>query len=409
MAKTPSNPQDFDVTPASDIALKEVSYFWHDRIPFGMISLAAGRPGGGKSTIMSDVLAHVTRDLKHGAILSNQEDAESVVRARLEAAGADLSKVFTPPAPYRFPEDINLLALHITAHGAKVAVFDAAAQHLGRNMNNDQDIRQALSPLAKLADATGCAMIFVTHVVKHFSKSAHPLTAIGGSGGGLPGASRGIFFVGPNPEDERGRACVWVKDQYRQLPPALTFELEEYVVEDDEQKIKAMTQRAILADDSADIDPVAVLTGKARDDDGSNVKADKRAAAAEWLTIYLSAGKRAATDLRNDGATAGLSWATIRRAADDVAIEKYREGFGKGSKLYWQLPDGHPALVSDEDVENDTPLEADDTEVEKHDTADGLAPEALESGPMEDVLNEENGLTLTDEDVAALLGGGNDA
>lgn len=347
--RTPGN---FDVQKASEIKLKQLDYFWHDRLPFGQIIVAAGRPGGGKSTIMSDIVAHVTRDLKGGAVLSNQEDAESVVRARLEAANADLDKVFMPTLGYRFPNDLNLLALHIEKNDARVAIFDAAAQHLAVNMGNDQDVRQALSPLAKLADATGCSMIFVTHVVKHFSKNAHPLTAIGGSGGGLPGAARSIFFVGPNPDNIQERACVWVKDQYRQVPAALTFEVEQYEVEDDEQKIKAMTQRAILVDDAADIDPVAVLTGKAKDDDGGP-RADKRAGAAEWLTVYLSTGAKPAKDLRDDAAKQGISWATIRRSADDVGIEKYRKGFGKGSQLFWQLPDGHPALAEESDLDAD--------------------------------------------------------
>ena len=40
----------------------------------------------------------------------------------------------------------------------------------------------------------------------------------------------------------------------------------------------------------------------------------------------------------------GLAKATLRRAADEIGLEKPRDGFGKGSVVYWRLPFGHPAL-----------------------------------------------------------------
>lgn len=351
MARIPT-PGNFGHRSLDSIELKSVDYFWHNRIPVGQIVLVAGRPSGGKSTITSDIAAHVSRDLKRGVILSNHEDAESAQKARASAAGADLKLITIPDQAYRFPDDIGLLKQHILANDVQVAIFDAAAQHLIPNINADQDVRQALSPLAKLADETGCTMVFISHVVKHFAKSAHPITAVGGSGGGLPGAARSIFFVGPNPDNLTERACVWVKDQYRELPKALTFEIEAYDVEDDTTKVIALTQRLILTGDDIDIDPVSVLSGKPSKDESSPT-GDKRASAAEWLTIYLSTGAKPAKDLRDDAARFGIAWATVRRGADDIGIEKYRKGFGKGSFLVWQLPDGHPALVEDYDEDED--------------------------------------------------------
>lgn len=399
---TPTNqPNHSDEYRADDIELTELSYYWHDRIPEGQIVLLAGREGGGKSTIVSDIIAHVTRDLGAHAIISNQEDGESIVRARLEAAGADLKKVLHRPLGmgYVLPQDLSLLELHIVKNDVKVAVFDTAAQHLGVHMSNDQEVRRVLSPLARLAEETGCTMIFVTHVLKHVSKSSHPLAAIKGA---LTGACRQAMFVGPNPDNINERAVVFVKDQYRPLPPAMTFEVEQYIVEDAEQKIEAMTQRAILVSDDQDIDPMGVLSGKAKDDDGNGPRADKRAGAAEWITGYLSTGAKPAKELRDDAAKAGLSWATIRRGADDVGIEKYRQGFGKGSTVFWQLPDGHPALVSDEDIEDDV---------------DGwIKPEELtedELKGLSEALDTFFAPAIADADfeqgLADLLGGGGDA
>lgn len=395
---------DFDITPASEIELKEIIYDWNDRIPRGMLTICAGRQGGGKSTVMSDIIAHYTRDLGVTAILSNQEDAETVQRARLEAAGADLSKVFTPAMGYRFPEDVNLLALHIEKQDAKIAIFDSANQHLSVPVGNDQAVRQALTPLTKLAEQTGCAIVFVTHVVKHVAKSAHPLTAISGSGAGLSAAARSVFFVGPNPDNLAERVCVWVKDQYRPMPLGIGFEIEVYDVEDEDTKVHQLSQRLIKTADDLDIDPLALLAGKAKDDGEGGPRADKRAVAAEWLTIYLSTGKQPNKQLRDDAAKAGLAWATIRRAADDLQIEKSRVGFSKNSAVYWALPMGHPALLeAEEGLEDDGSVAADfigplrDGQVR----ASGVVVEEGE----EVVLSEEDEASLTDDDIAKLLGG----
>lgn len=394
---------DFDLKDVSEIVLSEIKYHWHDRIPEGQIVTVAGRPSGGKSTVVCDIIADYSRN-GHNVILSNQEDGESPIKARLLAAGVDITankpgvgrvKVIDQGNGYRFPDDIGLLGLHILTQGIKLCVFDAAAQHLIPTMSNDQGVRSALSPLAKLAEQTGCTMLFITHVTKHVSKNAYPLTAVGGSGGGLPGASRMVFFVGVNPGDSGERACVWVKDQYRELPKALTFEAEAYTVLDEDSKVEANTVRLILTADDADIDPMGLLAGKAFEDSNSGPTSDKRAMAAEWLTIYLSTGKQPNKQLRDDAAKSGLAWATIRRAKDDVGIESYRVGFGKGSEVFWALPDGHPALV-----ESEQGMGADGEAVEV--SSDFIGPlRENESRSLDTETAEDE--TLTDEDIAALL------
>src|SRR5262245_25223317 len=83
------------------------------RIPLGMLTLVAGRPGQGKSIWTADLAARISRTGK-GVIFSNLEDPLGpVVKPRLEAAGAVLDRIhFWNPT---LPRDTETLETMITA------------------------------------------------------------------------------------------------------------------------------------------------------------------------------------------------------------------------------------------------------------------------------------------------------
>jgi len=284
---------------------------------------------------------------KTGAVIfSNREDPiAQVVRPRLEAAGANLSRVhFFSPS---LPEDIPALERNIKATKAKLVILDPAASHLSVSMFNDQDVRKALSPLAEMAERTGCAIVMITHTVKYVSARAHALTAIGGSGGGMTGAARAIFLFGVDPADSTQRALVPVKFNIGPKPMAMTFELDEIEFYDDRDRIECVAGRLIVVSDSEQINPLSVLL----DPDTAHVTgpgAEKREAACAWLTTYLSLGDRPVNEIKEDAIQQSISWSTLRRAAEDAEIEKYKERVENG-RWMWRLPDGHPALDQKDD------------------------------------------------------------
>jgi hypothetical protein len=91
-------------------------------------------------------------------------------------------------------------------------------------------------------------------------------------------------------------------------------------------------------------------------DFGSGGKANNtpepvKAMAKELLIALLLGGPMTVADLQDEVANAKVSWATIRRAADQMAdegfpIEKKRVGFGKGGYWTWALPANHPAMIA---------------------------------------------------------------
>ena len=329
------------VPPTADsVQRRRVEWLWRNRFPKGMLSLVAGRPGQGKSLFAAMLAAEVSRS--GNVIFSNREDpVAQVVRPRLEAAGAKLNRIhfFSPT----LPDDMEALEGLIRTTKAKLVILDPAASHLRPSMFNDQEVRRALSPAAEMAERTGCAIVMISHTVKYVSSRSHPLTAIGGSGGGMTGAARAIFLLGVDPADSTQRALVPVKFNIGPKPLGITFELDEVEFLDDKDRPEVTAGRLIVVSDSENINPLSVLF----DPDTARTMgpgAEKREMAAEWLTNYLSLGPQAANDIREDAIQAGLSWSTLRRSAEDIEVERFKEKKENG-RWMWHLPDGHPALL----------------------------------------------------------------
>lgn len=329
---------------ADSVKRKRVEWLWRNRVPKGMLSLVAGRPGQGKSLFAAMLAAEASKTGE--VIFSNREDPlAQVVRPRLEAAGAKLDRIhfFSPT----LPDDLPALERVIKNTKAKLCILDPVASHLSVSMFNDQEVRRAFSPAAEMAERTNCAIVMITHTVKYVSARSHPLTAIGGSGGGMTGAARAIFLLGIDPADSTQRALVPVKFNIGPKPLGMTFELDEIEFFDDRDRLESVAGALIMVSDSESINPLSVLS----DPDTARTMgpgAEKREAAAEWLTTYLSLGDRPVNEVREDALQAFISWGTLRRSAEDCEIEKYKEKKEKG-RWMWRLPDGHPALVTGDD------------------------------------------------------------
>lgn len=77
---------------------------------------------------------------------------------------------------------------------------------------------------------------------------------------------------------------------------------------------------------------------------GVRSSAARRAAAAEWLTGFLSAGERRLGEIRSAAREAGVAWADVSGAGMAIEVERHRER----GRIVWALPVGHPALAGTE-------------------------------------------------------------
>ena len=335
---------------AIDIEPRVVRWLWFDRIPRGMISIVAGMPSGGKSLFTIYLAAKISHQAD--VILSAHEDpAHEILRPRLEAAGADLSRVHVSNH-ISLPSDLAKLERNIDQHHAELVIIDPVADHLDRGVSKYSDsIRQVTRPLTQMVERTDAAIVMVEHTLRSIGKNAHPLAAIGGGNSGLRGAARMAFVGGKDPnDDERVLLCA-VKASMRDDPKAVAFTLGGARYTDG--RGNESTTGLLTFKEECDFDVMTLLVKPSNEKPGRPPA--KRARAAEWLTnyLYLALNHEAlAKDIEEDARQVNITLHTLDRAAKlDVRVKLIQ----RNRAWWWQLPqetvDLMDAAAEDEDDE----------------------------------------------------------
>lgn len=314
---------------AADIAREPVEWLWGRRIPRGMISLVAGMPGVGKSLLGHFLAGETAKRGEHVIHSTAEESLRKTARARVEAVAPSpgaLERVhFWRP---ELPRDVDALHALIIRLRAALVVIDPIAAHLSVSIFNDQDVRRALTPLADVAEETNAAILLVSHTVKSISPKAHPMDAIGGSGGGLRAAARMAFLLGKGEEQDEVRLSL-VKSNVGPDLPSFIFELDVAEFED-ATEVPLLSEvgegEESSVDDARLMLKEAGLTRESRE--------AKRAAATEFLIDFLRAGPAKSNDVYEAADKNGHSRRTLRRAAKDIRVVMPAGGPG----ATWALP-----------------------------------------------------------------------
>src|ERR1017187_6954659 len=204
---------------ASAITPEVLTWLWPNRIPFGKLTLFAGHPGIGKgmctmyvascaSTGTGWVDCPNTNAPIESIIISSEDSAGDTLVPRLMAAGADMDKVIIVPTmktekgERAFGLDVDLPALHdaLTANPSiKLVIIDPIMNHLGGLKGNvEQELRSALTPLAKLAEKFSVAVVLVTLFNKSIGQES--IQRVGGAMG-MVGAVRVAWTFTEDPQD----------------------------------------------------------------------------------------------------------------------------------------------------------------------------------------------------------------
>jgi AAA domain len=338
------------LTPASEIKPRPVRWTWNGRIPAGEFTLTPGRGGIGKSTFHAWVVAHLTRGTLPGVhfgtpkpcIIAASEDswARTIV-PRLIAAGADTDLVYRVDVitetdlevSISLPRDVEVLAEEVARIGAALLSVDPVMSVLanGLDSHKDADVRQALTPLARLADRTGCAVLGNAHFNK--SSGSDPLSLVMGSAafGNVARAALG-FARDTEAEDE---SCVisQVKNNLGRLDlPSLRYRIDTAWIDTDEGQ--AEVGKLVMLGES-DRSVADILRDRGHDADASDTDA-----AVEWLIMFLTevavGGYAPAREILAAAAGEGISKTTLHRARKKARIRSTKAGFGGG--WVWVLP-----------------------------------------------------------------------
>lgn len=147
-------------TNLSDVHPETVKWLWEGRIPFGKVTLLESEPGVGKSTLTLDLAARVSRgaplplmktqgEPANVILYSGDDGLADTVRPRLDAAGADLSRIYAV--------DSEIDEADVARLKPDLIVLDPLAGYIALSAErNPVEVIRKLSHLAKL---TGVAIL----------------------------------------------------------------------------------------------------------------------------------------------------------------------------------------------------------------------------------------------------------
>lgn len=222
----------------SEIQSKEVAWLWYPFIPYGKLTIIQGDPGDGKTTLVLNIAAKLSKgegldsDMKLteplAVIYQSAEDGlADTVKPRLETAGADCENISVIDESKKSLSMIDeRLEEAIIKTKAKLLILDPIQAYLGGNMdmNRANEARDMTKKLAALAEKYQCAIVLVGHM----NKAAGNKAAYRGMGSiDFFAVARSVLLVGRVEGEENIRAVVQIKNNLAGFGHPKAFQLSE--------------------------------------------------------------------------------------------------------------------------------------------------------------------------------------
>ncbi|UFW69202.1 AAA family ATPase [Bradyrhizobium sp. WU425] len=330
--------------PLDSFRAKQITWLFEPFIPQSYITTICGDGAVGKSTMIYDIIARLTvgrpmpsfgedapaeSSLSGSAIiLSKEDDPRAMMRTRLEAAGANLSKVrVIGTSSTADAEDFNVIDRIDTKLGeienlireigdVRVIVLDPLTDFAGDlSMYRDDQVRQLLTPLAELARRYKIAVINVLHTVKGTKRKAreHILGSVG-----LVNISRSVLLVGKSLGSDQTLLMTEKANLVRDKK-SVAFAIR-----------SGLNQQPVVEwahEWEDDVDPNVILSKP-------TPHVTKQQKAAIQLCKALRDGPKPANEMRELASVLGLHFNTIKAAKKEIGIRSERRDDG----WWWSLP-----------------------------------------------------------------------
>jgi hypothetical protein len=320
------------------------------RVARGKLTVLDGDPGLGKSTLLMDWAARISRgdplpdgdpQPERGVLLICAEDdpADTIV-PRLMVAGAELKYITlltelpvtdeqgNIPNPdttrlLSLPLDVPLIEQMIKGLDIGLVIIDPLFAFLDPELraNSDQDVRQALTPLAAVMHRTHASAILVRHLNKGASSNS---LYRGGGSIGIIGVARFGLLVARSREDRDVRVLASTKSNLGPPPPSYAYRLSSVEGQD-----VAKVEWLGAVNDSAD----DLLGDTLATEDQKNAQS----AAEVFLQDYLLKGPGTRQTIIAEAKKAGIGINAIDKAKARLGIKHTRVGTMQDAVYVWHL------------------------------------------------------------------------
>ena len=311
------------------IEVEQIEWLLYPFIPYGKVTIIQGDPGEGKTTMVLQIIAKLTRGepiLPAGSETKDKENIETsvnviyqtaedglgdTIKPRLLAAGADCSKVLVIDDTEQSltMADVRLEEA-IVQTKAKIVVLDPIQGFLGSevDMHRANEIRPLMKRISVLAEKYHCAIILIGHM----NKNSNGKSSYRGLGSiDFQAAARSVLIVGRLKDEPDVRVMCHVKSSLAAEGKSIAFRL------DKESGFQWIGEYDISADD--------LLSGDTR--------GQKSRIAKEFLLDILADGGMAQKKIEEEAIKQGIKKKTLRNAKQELEIDSVKQG----NQWFWIL------------------------------------------------------------------------
>nr|WP_330422840.1 AAA family ATPase [Anaerobutyricum hallii] len=316
------------------VEVEKIDWLLYPFIPFGKVTIVQGDPGEGKTTMVLQIIAKLTKGeavLPSGsdepALEAKTVDLEPVnviyqtaedglgdtIKPRLLSAGADCSRVMVIDDNDQALTMMDArLEEAIIKTKARLVVLDPIQGFLGAavDMHRANEIRPLMKRVAVLAEKYHCAIILIGHM----NKNSNGKSSYRGLGSiDFQAAARSVLIVGRIKDEPEIRVVCHVKSSLAPEGKSIAFRL------DKDTGFEWIGEYDISADD--------LLSG---DNRGQKIHEAK-----EFLKEILVFGSVAQTKVAEEAESRGIKKKTLWNAKKELEIESVKIG----NQWFWMLPE----------------------------------------------------------------------
>jgi RecA-family ATPase len=346
---------------AEHIRSERIRWLWAGRIPLRGLTILAGEKGLGKSLLSNAflpaaaTLGRLPGEL-HGTpsdvlICTAEDDWRSVVKPRLVAANADLSRVHQVRVKDGNGETLLTLPDHVPLLEAKIEELRDSGRTVGMlvidpigaflssetDSHRDASVRRALAPVAQMAERLDLAVVVVAHLTKDASTAV--LNRVNGAGA-FVNAARSVMALARDPDDPDGedgpeRVLVHLRGNWGRPVPSLSARVEEEEITLEDGTFTTIGHLRITGESEVSVED---LQGRRGDASGDEIE--------EAILAALKDGERPGREVKAQvKREMECSDAKVKRAASRLVKrgELIQEPCGFPKTTLWRLGDPQSA------------------------------------------------------------------
>jgi putative DNA primase/helicase len=284
---------------------------------------------------MPDGEAKITRG--NVIILSAEDDVADTIRPRLEAAGANIDRVYVIKATklpkgakrtFDLTQDLERLERKIEEIGDVVlVVIDPYSAYMGKPGKIDSyrstDVRAVLTPLCEIVGRHEVAVIGIGHLNK---TGAAPMLLRVLDSIAFVAASRGVYLVVRDPEDDEKRMMLPAKNNIGRIRTGLAFK----IILKEVPKLKGLQPAIEWQDGAVEITADEALATKPED----GRKSEDAERAKKIIVEMLVGGPRLAKEIEDRITKEGISKKSLRTAKKGISVRSEKVG----TVWWWAMP-----------------------------------------------------------------------